>query len=84
MLFFMSIIEKTFRTNEVIIKEGDKGDTFFRLVEGNVGVYTNYGKKEQFRVAFLKAGDYFGEMHRYFTKDKGRVTKKTDVKKKRT
>lgn len=58
----MSIIEKTFRSNEVIIKEGDTGDTFFRLVEGNVGVYTNYGKKEQFRVAFLKAGDYFGEM----------------------
>lgn len=58
----MSIIEKTFRSNEVIIKEGDTGNTFFRLIEGNVGVYTNYGKKEQFRVAFLKAGDYFGEM----------------------
>ncbi|MBO4449182.1 MAG: cyclic nucleotide-binding domain-containing protein [Clostridiales bacterium] len=58
----MSIVEKTFRTNDIIIKEGELGNTFFRITEGNVGVYTNYGKKEQFRIAFLKAGDYFGEM----------------------
>lgn len=58
----MSIVVKTFSVGEVIIKEGDLGRSIFRLVEGNAGVYADYGKKEQFRLAVLRAGDYFGEM----------------------
>ncbi|MBO4459766.1 MAG: cyclic nucleotide-binding domain-containing protein [Clostridiales bacterium] len=58
----MSIVVKTFSNGEVIIKEGDLGKSIFRLVEGNAGVYADYGKKEQFRLAVLKPGDYFGEM----------------------
>lgn len=58
----MSIVVKNFSNGEVIIKEGDLGKSIFRLVEGNAGVYAEYGKKEQFRLAVLKPGDYFGEM----------------------
>ena len=50
----MAIVEKTFRSGEVIIKEGEMGTTLFRLLEGNVGIYSDYGKKEQFRISFLK------------------------------
>ncbi len=58
----MAIVEKTFRSGEVIIKEGEMGTTLFRLLEGNVGIYSDYGKKEQFRISFLKSGGFFGEM----------------------
>ena len=58
----MSTIEKTFGAGEVIIKEGDSGNTFFQLLEGNVGVYQNYGQKDEVVVATLGPGQYFGEM----------------------
>lgn len=57
----MAIVEKTFKSGEVIIREGEAGTTLFRLLSGNIGIYTEYGKKEQFRIAFLKSGGYFGE-----------------------
>ena len=58
----MSIAEKSFRKGEVIIKEGDMGDSFFCVMEGKVGVYADYTKKEPFRLAILEAGEFFGEM----------------------
>jgi len=58
----MGIVEQSFSSGEVIIREGDIGNSFFRILDGNVGVYSDYGKKEQFRIAVLKSGDYFGEM----------------------
>ncbi len=57
----MAIVEKSFKSGEVIIREGEAGTTLFRLLSGNIGIYTEYGKKEQFRIAFLKSGGYFGE-----------------------
>lgn len=58
----MSLAEKTFKKGEVIIKEGDIGKTLFYINEGKVGVYTDYGKKNPFRLGFLGAGEFFGEM----------------------
>jgi len=60
----MSVVEKTFYKGEVIVKEGDIGDSFFRLLEGKASVYADYGKKDQdpFRIALLETGEYFGEM----------------------
>ena len=58
----MSTIEKTFNDGEIIIKEGDNGNTFYQLLEGKVGVYKNYGKDDQVQVAILEQGQYFGEM----------------------
>ena len=58
----MSTIEKTFSNGEVIIKEGDSGNTFYQLLEGKVAVYKNYGKDDQVQIAILEPGQYFGEM----------------------
>lgn len=58
----MGLLVKTFSSGEVIIKEGDMGRSIFRLIEGTVDVFTEYGTKDQFRLAVLNAGDYFGEM----------------------
>ncbi|WP_034447946.1 cyclic nucleotide-binding domain-containing protein [Butyrivibrio sp. AE2032] len=58
----MSTVEKTFSNGEIIIKQGDTGNTFFQLLEGKVGVYKNYDQADQVQVAILEQGQYFGEM----------------------
>ena len=54
--------EKTFSNGEVIIREGDTGNTFFLLLEGKVAVFKNYDKKDEVQVAVIEEGQYFGEM----------------------
>lgn len=58
----MSTIEKTFANGEIIIKEGDIGNSFFQLLEGNAEVYLNYGLDDQIKLTDLVPGKYFGEM----------------------
>ena len=58
----MGLAEKTFRKGEIIIKEGDVGNTLFYIQEGKAGVYVDYGKKKPFRLGFVEAGEFFGEM----------------------
>ncbi len=58
----MSAIEKTFAGGEIIIKEGDSGNTFFQLLEGKAKVFKNYGQDDQVEIATLDQGQYFGEM----------------------
>ena len=58
----MSAIKKTFSDGEIIIKEGDLGNSFFQILEGNAGVYVNYGKEDWVKLVVLGAGKYFGEM----------------------
>lgn len=58
----MGLNVRSFNNGEVIINEGDTGRSVFRIVEGSADVIADYGKKEPFRLAVLKAGDYFGEM----------------------
>jgi len=58
----MSTIEKTFSNGEVIIKEGDSGNSFFQILEGTATVYKNYGKEDQVKLTVLTPGQYFGEM----------------------
>lgn len=58
----MSIIEKSFRNGEVMIKEGDTGRTFFRIIEGSAFVFSNLEKKDQMKLGELQEGEYFGEM----------------------
>lgn len=58
----MGSVEKSFRKGEIIMKEGDVGKSFFKLLEGKAGVYADYAKKNPFRLGFLNAGEFFGEM----------------------
>ena len=58
----MSTINKSFSNGEIIIKEGDSGNTFFKLLEGKAEVYQNYGKADEVKIADLEEGQYFGEM----------------------
>ena len=58
----MSTTEKKFGNGEVIIKEGDTGNSFFMLEEGNAVVYKNYGQPDQVKLTVLEPGQFFGEM----------------------
>ena len=58
----MGLVEKTFNKSEVIVKEGEVGKSFFRLLEGSAYVYADYDKKEPLRLGVLEAGEFFGEM----------------------
>ena len=58
----MSTIEKTFANGEIIIKEGDIGNSFFQLLEGKAQVFLNYGGADQIKLTDLVPGKYFGEM----------------------
>lgn len=54
--------ERQFVKNEVIFHEGERGDSFFLISEGTVGIYVNYGSAEQQKLTELKKDQYFGEM----------------------
>jgi CRP-like cAMP-binding protein len=58
----MSTIDKIFADGEVIIKEGDQGNSFFQIKEGSAIVYKSYGQTDQVKLTDLKPGQYFGEM----------------------
>ena len=58
----MSTMEKTFNDGEIIIREGDTGNTFFQLLGGKAAVYKNYGKDDEVQIAIFEPGQYFGEM----------------------
>lgn len=58
----MSTIEKTFGNGEIIIKEGDIGESFFQITDGKAVVYKNYGQPDQVKLTVLEAGQFFGEM----------------------
>lgn len=60
--YIMSTIDKTFANGEVIIKEGDLGNSFFLIKDGGAAVYKNYGQVDQIKLTDLKPGQYFGEM----------------------
>lgn len=54
--------EKQFTKGQVIFKEGEQGDAFYRIKSGTVGIYAGYGEKDETKLRELKDGEYFGEM----------------------
>ena len=52
--------EKVFSQGEVIIQQGDLGDSFFQIVNGAVEVIAKQGDEEK-KLTELKEGDFFGE-----------------------
>jgi hypothetical protein len=49
-------------SSEVVIKEGEPGDTMYMVIEGEVSVIRGYGGKEEIELERIRPGDYFGEM----------------------
>jgi CRP-like cAMP-binding protein len=54
--------ERQFTKGEVVFREGDQGEAFYRIKSGIVGIYAGYGDKEETKIRELKDGEYFGEM----------------------
>ena len=50
------------KRNEVIFNEGDKADCMYDIRLGKVGIYANYGTKEEKLLTQLTKDQFFGEM----------------------
>lgn len=58
-----SVIEEiSFDSDEVVIKEGDPGDTLYFILEGEVTVIKTEADGVEFNLDHISAGDHFGEM----------------------
>ncbi len=55
-------MNKQFGSGEVIFRQGDNGDSFFEVISGTVGIYTDYGEASQQKLTDIKPGHIFGEM----------------------
>ncbi|WP_246628002.1 Crp/Fnr family transcriptional regulator [Paenibacillus oenotherae] len=55
------IVEKTYRKGAIIFLQGDAGDEIFFIRSGAINIYTFEGMKKVV-FAYLREGDYFGEM----------------------
>ena len=47
---------------EIVIKEGDPGETMYLLIKGEVSVIKDQGEGHEIELDRIGAGDYFGEM----------------------
>jgi hypothetical protein len=47
---------------EVVIREGEPGDTMYLVIDGEVSVIKGHGKDQEIELDRIGAGDYFGEM----------------------
>jgi CRP-like cAMP-binding protein len=58
-----SVVEEVdYPTGEIIIKEGDAGDTLFLMIKGEVSVIKDLGEVNEIEIDRMKDGEYFGEM----------------------
>ena len=48
--------------NEVVIREGDMGETMFLIVKGRVAVIKHLDAENELELDHIDSGDYFGEM----------------------
>lgn len=53
--------QKTYRKGELIFLEGDQGNEIFFIGSGSVSIYT-FDKSKKVILAYLREGEYFGEM----------------------
>lgn len=56
------MVNKCFKKGEVIFREGDFQDTFYKVISGTVQIYLGYGSPEAKLITTLSAGEFFGEM----------------------
>ena len=56
------MVEKSFHMNEVIFRQGEQGNSFFRITEGRVGIFLHFGEADELKLAELAENEMFGEM----------------------
>jgi hypothetical protein len=54
--------EAFFDAGETVFEEGERGNTLFLIVEGDVDVVKDYRKEKEIKLDSIGTGDYFGEM----------------------
>ncbi len=54
-------MQQTFTRNQILIREGDPGDSLFVLLEGQVRIFTSNEKGHRFVFGTAQAGAIFGE-----------------------
>ena len=54
--------EVEYLPGEIIIREGERGEKLYLLLEGRVGIVKNHGTPNELQRATVSAVDYFGEM----------------------
>lgn len=54
--------EIVYPPSEIVIKEGDTGETMYLIVYGEVSVIKGYGLEQEIELDRTGGGDYFGEM----------------------
>ena len=58
-----SVTEETvFPAGEVVIREGEAGETMYMIISGQVSVCKKKGEEEEIELDRINPGDYFGEM----------------------
>lgn len=55
-------MELKLKKNEVIFRQGDPSDCMYRIEEGRVGIFLDYGTADQRKLTELTAGQFLGEM----------------------
>ena len=53
---------QTYKKGQVIFREGDNADCMYDIRWGSVGIYANYGTKEEKLLTKLSTEEFFGEM----------------------
>ncbi|MBO4395152.1 MAG: cyclic nucleotide-binding domain-containing protein [Eubacterium sp.] len=53
---------KRVEENEIILREGDHDECLYKVLSGNVEVYSGYGTDRETILGILSEGDYFGEL----------------------
>jgi len=54
--------EEDYPVGEVVIKEGDPGETMYLIIRGEVSVIKGLGEEHEIELDRIEEGDYFGEM----------------------
>ena len=54
--------EAAFAAGEQVFREGERGDTLYLVLEGDVAVIKDCGAAKELELDHIGAGDYFGEM----------------------
>ncbi|MFH1453861.1 MAG: HD domain-containing phosphohydrolase [Armatimonadota bacterium] len=70
--------EKHFNPDDIIVKEGDMGDSFYLILSGHVSVLKHDDKNEELLMAQLGPGDGFGEMSLFFDQPRSATIKAAD------